>query len=204
MNLNNIYWAGKKESEKNEAASQSSSVEVISNHIYFYSSIDPESILKLNKTLRDTTSKIANQAYSLGIDKNLVGIFLHINSEGGSFHDGMAASDEIRINDIDVTTIIDGFCASAGTLLSCAGKIRWIHKHAHMLIHQISAGFYGKHDELKDREKNLDALMEMIKNFYKEYTKVPSEKIDKILKHDLYFNAKECLDYGLVDKIIGG
>ena len=45
-------------------------------------------------------------------------------------------------------------------------------------------------------------MMDTIKNVYKEYTKVPVKKLDEILKHDLLWDAKKCLDYGLVDEII--
>ena len=51
--------------------------------------------------------------------------------------------------------------------------------------------------------KNLDKLMETIKKIYSKYTKIPNEKIDEILDHDLWLNADECLEYGLVDEIVG-
>ena len=45
-------------------------------------------------------------------------------------------------------------------------------------------------------------MMDTIKNVYKEYTEVPMKKIDEILKHDLFWDAKICLEYGLIDEII--
>ena len=71
-----------------------------------------------------------------------------------------------------------------------------------MLIHQLSSGFWGKYAEIEDEKKNCDKLMELIKSIYGEYTKVPEEKIDELLKHDLWWDAETCLEYGLVDKII--
>ena len=56
---------------------------------------------------------------------------------------------------------------------------------------------------LQDEMKNLDKLMETIKKIYSKYTKIPNEKIDEILDHDLWLNADECLEYGLVDEIVG-
>ena len=44
--------------------------------------------------------------------------------------------------------------------------------------------------------------MELIKSIYGEYSKVPEKKIDELLKHDLWWDAKTCLKYGLIDKII--
>ena len=45
-------------------------------------------------------------------------------------------------------------------------------------------------------------MCETIKNVYREYTRVPMDKIDEILKHDLLWDAKQCLEYGLIDEII--
>lgn len=62
---------------------------------------------------------------------------------------------------------------------------------------------WGKYEELKDEVKNLDKLMTMIKQVYAEYTKIPEAKIEEILKHDLWFDANECKEYGMVDGIVG-
>ena len=56
--------------------------------------------------------------------------------------------------------------------------------------------------QIEDEKKNLDLMMETIKSVYKEYTKVPMRKLDEILKHDLLWDAKMCLKYGLVDEVI--
>ena len=45
-------------------------------------------------------------------------------------------------------------------------------------------------------------MMDTIRNTYKEYTKVPIEQIDEILKHDLFWDAETCKSLGLIDEII--
>lgn len=42
----------------------------------------------------------------------------------------------------------------------------------------------------------------MIKDIYSEYTEVPEKELDGILKHDIWFDAKTCLKYKLVDEIL--
>jgi len=34
-----------------------------------------------------------------------------------------------------------------------------------------------------------------------KHARIPDRKIDEILEHDLWFDAKTCLKYGLVDEI---
>ena len=44
--------------------------------------------------------------------------------------------------------------------------------------------------------------MRIIKDIYDEHTKIPKKKLKEILKHDLWFDAETCLEYGLIDEII--
>jgi len=55
---------------------------------------------------------------------------------------------------------------------------------------------------LVDDMKNCDTFMNLIKKIYSEYSEVPTNEIDKILKHDIWWDADVCLKYKLVDKII--
>ena len=190
------YWAEDAPPDKNESLP----VEVVSNHIYFYDRINNESILKLNKAIMETTGKIASGKITFGIKD--VPLYLHINSGGGLIFEGLAVMDTILNNESPIITIVEGRAASAATFLSIVGKERWMRKHSYMLIHQLSATYWGKFHELKDRMKNAEKLKVLIKDLYKEYTKVPMEKIDEILDHDLYFDADKCIEYGLVDRYV--
>ena len=175
-------------------------LEVINNRIYFYSGIERKNILMLNRTIRELGSDILHSAIIL--ETPPASIFLHINSHGGDLFTGMAAVDEIIKSKVPITTVIDGCAASAATLMSVVASHRQINKHAYMLIHQLSSGTWGKYRDFKDEMKNLDSLMDMIKGVYLEYTKLPLDKLEKILDHDIWFDAETCLKYGLVDEII--
>jgi ATP-dependent protease ClpP protease subunit len=70
------------------------------------------------------------------------------------------------------------------------------------MIHQLSSNFWGTYSNFEDEKENLDLMMKTIKDVYKQYTKLPMKKLDEILKHDLMWDAKTCLGYGLVDEIV--
>ena len=129
-------------------------------------------------------------------------IILHINSYGGSVFAGLSAVDYIKSSKIPVTTVIDGCAASAATLMSCVGAHRQMNKNACMLVHQLSGAMWGKFQEMQDDMQNSEMLMEKIKNIYKEHTKIPKKEMDNILKHDIWWEAEKCLQYGLIDEII--
>jgi ATP-dependent protease ClpP protease subunit len=178
-------------------------LETVYNRIYFYSEIDRGAVLNFNKNLREMANSHISDAQIRGIDKP-VHIQLHIQSYGGGIFSGFAAMDELIevAKLVDVHTVIDGCCASAATFISIMGTTRYINKHAFMLIHQLSNVMWGKYEEFRDEMTNMDILMETIRNLYREKTRLPEDKIQEILKHDLWFDANKCLEYGLVDAIL--
>ena len=178
----------------------SETVEVSANRIYYYCEVDRREALKFNKALENLEKKILANAISL--DTNPANIFAHINSFGGSVFAGLSSVDYIKKSKVPVHTIIDGCAASAATLMSVVGEHRQMHSHSFMLIHQLSSVMWGKYEDLKDDMKNNDLLMKTIKDIYVEHTKIPKRQLNKILKHDLWWDAETCLKYGLVDEII--
>jgi ATP-dependent Clp protease protease subunit len=80
-------------------------------------------------------------------------------------------------------------------------KKRFISPNAFMMIHQLSGGVGGKMGEISDEFTNLKELMEVIKRLYTEHTQLSQNKLNKLLKHDLYLNAKKALKYGLADEL---
>ena len=202
------FWISEVDSEPKEAkiatddgdSESENRVSSANNRIYFYSEVNRTKVLSLNKNIQTIGTKLQNHANSLNIATPE--IYLHINSYGGSVFAGMAAVDYIRKSRADVVTVIDGCAASAATLMSVVGKRRLINEHSFMLIHQLSTSMWGKFEDLKDDMKNNELLMKVIKTIYEEHTKIPKKELSKILKHDLWWDAKTCLKYGLVDEII--
>jgi len=179
----------------------SSSIKVVENTIFFYADVTEQSALDLNCTLYELDAKLKNTYNFLGPDF-VPHIKLRINSYGGSVFAGMAIIDTIRNLKSEVHTYIDGAAASAATIISVVGKKRFIGKNSFILIHQLSSGSYGKFSEMEDDMENNRRIMKMIKDIYKQYTKVPMKQIDEILKHDLWFDSSKCLDLGLVDEVL--
>ena len=70
-----------------------------------------------------------------------------------------------------------------------------------MLIHQLYSEYWGKMNELEDEFKNLQILMDRIKNIYKEHAKIPKKELSEILKHDLWWDSEKCMKFGLVDEL---
>ena len=177
-------------------------IKKIDNHIYFYTDVEQSSILQLNLTLKELEKEILS--YSSKFNSEPAKIYLHINSPGGDLYSALSAVDTIINLKVKVVSIIEGFAASAATIISVVASERVIQKHAYMLIHQLSSGFWGKYQEFEDEAKNLDRLMKMIKEIYKEYTQIKmsgKNGLNECLKHDLLWDCNECIKVGLIDRI---
>ncbi len=169
------------------------------NHIYFHAEVDRGSVFELIEHLRKCELDNIINAHKFCIDE--IPIYLHINSLGGVVFDAMTAIDAIQSCRVPVHTIIEGSTASAGTLISVVGKKRYMRPNAHMLIHQLSAGSWGKMAELEDDFENNKILMDKIMTIYKEHADIPKKQLGEILKHDLWWNFETCSKYGLIDEI---
>ena len=196
------YWGEKKPPVKKNAQNTPTEkhIAVHENKIYYYANVNRESVAELNKKIGELESKSLTLGHNLDIEPPTLKLL--INSGGGSITAGISSMDTILRCKVPVETYVDGFSASAATFISVVGGRRFMSRNSYMLIHQLSSSLWGKYSEIEDEKKNLDLMMETIKNVYKEYTKVPMKKLDEILKHDLLWDANTCLKYGLVDEII--
>jgi len=188
--------------EELEFDSLSSNIKIINDKILFYSDIDDVSILELNKALLELDLKLQQLKLTLSSSDYTPTIHLHINTGGGSIHSAFAAVDTIRNLKSQVHTYIDGNNASAGTLISIIGHKRYMGLHSHLLIHQLSSEVYGKFQDIEDEFYNCSNLMNLLKQYYKKYTKIPMKKLEDLLKKDIWLTAEECLTYGIVDEIL--
>jgi ATP-dependent Clp protease protease subunit len=168
------------------------------NHIYFHSEVTRDSIFELTRLIRQAEEACVLTAMRYNLPE--VPIYLHISSFGGSIFAAFTAIDVMRTCRVPIHTIIEGATASAGTLISVFGARRYITKTAYMLIHQLSAGCWGKMNEIEDEFQNLQELMRKIYKIYKRKTTIPKEELKELLVHDLWLNAKKSIEYGLVDE----
>jgi len=131
-------------------------------------------------------------------------IRLHINCPGGSVPDGFAIIDTINSLKSPVYTIIEGEACSMAGIISVCGKKRYITKYGIWMAHDMAGGVYGEDYTTKTiaRVKFLEQYCKLTKNFLKEYTKLTDKDIEKATNKELWFFPDECLEKGIVDKVI--
>jgi ATP-dependent Clp endopeptidase proteolytic subunit ClpP len=139
----------------------------------------------------------------LGLSDIRPEIRIWIRSDGGDLHAGMSVMDCIAsMERVKVRTIADGVCASAATFLLLGGRTRHMTENSYILIHQLNIdGTWGKFEDFKDQMDNLQKFMERFREIYLRETRIPEEKLHKILKRDRYMDADKCLKWGIVDSV---
>jgi len=174
-------------------------ISIRDNHVRFHGDLDQKSCFSLIEKLQEANDNVSKHSGRFGEPS----VVLYINSGGGDVYAALGVVEYIRSLPA-VTTICEGVVASAAVLISLAGTERFIGKHSYMMIHEIRSTAWGKFTELKDDMKNNRKLMKDMKKYFRERSgeKLPDDKLDDVLKHDILWSAKKCLKYGLVDNII--
>ncbi len=185
------------------------------NTIYFNAEINRKTmsilinyLLVLEKKLIDKKKNLKrkfddlleNEDFTITCDAKP--ITLYITTYGGDVYQVFSAIDTIKNLKIQVNTVCKGLVASAGTLLSLAGKKRYITKNSYMLIHEIRSGHSGKYTYLQESFENSTQIMNHVKTYYLENTNMTENELNIQLKKDNTWDAKTCLEKGLVDEII--
>jgi len=169
------------------------------NHVYFYCDVTRSSVYKLMTCIHEARDYSVITSMKLNIEE--IPIYLHINSNGGFIFAANSIVDLIINSNVPIYSIIEGACASAATLISIVCNKRYIRKHSHMLVHQLSSVVIGKMNEIDDEHANLTKLTEQMKNIYLEHTKMNNKTLTALMKKDLWLDSNECLRHGLADEL---
>ena len=167
------------------------------NHIYFYTDVNQESCLDLNRKITALNKELLK--YAIEYDCEPPNIYLHINSYGGCLFSAFSVIDTIKNSRVPIVSIVEGNAASAATMISMVCKKRYITQNSFMLIHQLSSASSGNFEALKDDFLNDTKLMELIYKLYRENTTMSEKEIKNVLKRDIWWSSEECIKAGLVD-----
>lgn len=169
-----------------------------------YSKLLKERIVFLSGEITD---EVANLIVSELLYLNSLGnddIYLYINSPGGSVTAGMAIYDTMNFIKADVVTICVGMCASMGAFLlssGCKGK-RMSLKNGEVMIHQPLGGVKGQASDIQIHADRIIKMKKKLNSILASNTSKDMKVIERDTERDNYMDAKEALEYGLIDIII--
>lgn len=155
-----------------------------------------------DKSAKDVVSKML----LLEADKPGEEIKFYINSPGGVVTSGMVIYDTMRMLKSPVSTICMGLAASMGSILLSGGKKgkRFIYPSGEVMIHQPSLGGYirGVSSDLEIQARQTKRVKDMGARILAENCSKTTEQILRDFDRDYWMDAKEAIEYGIVDKIV--
>ncbi|MCT4620524.1 MAG: ATP-dependent Clp endopeptidase proteolytic subunit ClpP [Marinisporobacter sp.] len=170
-----------------------------------YSRLLKDRIIFLGDEVNDhTASLVVAQLLFLEAEDPDKDIMIYINSPGGSITAGMAIYDTMQYIKPDVSTICIGMAASMGAFLLAAGAKgkRYALPNAEIMIHQPLGGTRGQAEDIRIHAERILKMRETLNKILSERTGQPLERIQKDTDRDNFMEAKDAVEYGLIDKVI--
>ena len=168
-----------------------------------FSRLLQDRIILLTGEINDNVAAIivSELLYLDSINSNDINIY--ISSPGGSIVSGLAIYDTINMINSKVNTIVIGMAASmaAFILASGTGKRKAL-PNAEIMIHQPYGGMEGVASDIDIQAKRLLRTKERINQLLALHCKKDINQIEKDTERDNYMNAKEALNYNIIDEII--
>jgi ATP-dependent Clp protease protease subunit len=133
-------------------------------------------------------------------------ISFFINSPGGMVTSGMVIYDTMQMIKSPVSTVCMGFAASMASILLSGGEKghRFIFPSGEVVIHQpLLGGMYrGTSADLEIQADQIKKTKELGAKILADNCGQTIEKIMKDFDRDFWMDAKQAVDYGIVDKVL--
>jgi ATP-dependent Clp protease protease subunit len=169
-----------------------------------YSRLLKDRIIFIGTEINDQVANVViAQLLFLKMEDPKKDVSLYINSPGGQITSGLAIYDTMNFLGCDINTYCIGLAASMAALLLTAGTKgkRYALPNSRIMLHQPYGGVGGAAEDIRLQAKEILYLKKVIANIMSERTNQKVEKILEESERDFYMNAKEALEYGLIDKI---
>ena len=170
-----------------------------------YSRLLKDRIIFLGEEVNEVTASIT-VAQLLFLESEDPGkdIHLYINSPGGVVTAGLEIYDTMQYIKCDVSTICIGLAASMGAFLLAGGAKgkRMALPNAEIMIHQPSGGARGQATDIQITAENILKTKKRLNEILAANTGKPIETVAQDTERDHYMDAKEALEYGLIDSIV--
>ena len=148
-----------------------------------------------------TPTEFNNDLKTLGAVEEIT---VRINSGGGDVFAAVAIYTRLKEHKAKITVKIDGWCASAATIIAMAGDTIEISVGGIFMIHDPAAGVLGyyKADELKKIADELETIKQSIVNCYMTVSDKSEEEIKSLMTDETWFTGQEAVEAGFCTAVM--
>lgn len=131
-------------------------------------------------------------------------IIVRINSGGGDVFAANAIYTRLKDNAAKITVKIDGWAASAATIVAMAGDVIEIPGNGVFMVHDPSMGLLGYFNEadLVKLTDEIKVIKQSIVNGYALKTGKPADEIASIMAAETWYDGKQAVEAGFCDKLM--
>lgn len=172
-----------------------------------YSRLLKDRVIFLGGVVEDEKANlIIAQMLFLNGEDSKSDIHFYINSPGGSVSSGLAIYDTMQFIRCDVNTYCVGLAASMGAVLLMGGTKgkRFALPNSSVLLHQplIRGNITGPATDLQIEAEEMLRVQARLYRIISSHTGKPLKQIEEDCDRNYWLDAKQSLEYGLVDKIL--
>jgi len=207
MNMNfykNNITRFKEEEEEPEIAVPENPMEKMMGGMMFDKKFMEERKIFLWGEVHDKSAKdITNRLLYLEAMDPGKEITFFINSPGGVITSGMVIYDTMQMISSPVSTVCMGMAASMGSILLSGGEKgkRFIFPHGEVMIHQPSGGGQGTSADLEIMAIQIQKAKQLGAQILADNCGQTYEKVMEDFDRDYWMDAKESINYGIVDGV---
>jgi ATP-dependent Clp protease protease subunit len=167
-------------------------------------------VVRLSDDINSCSCHDFSREISFILSRGLKKIQIIITSPGGGAYHAFAIYDimqSARSRGVDITGIVEGFAASAASMIVLQGcDNRLATKHSRLHLHEMQEWVFmdiQSTSKVEDRANEMKALEKMVVQILSGTTKKSEEEISAFIKRrERWMSAQEALEFGLIDEII--
>lgn len=135
------------------------------------------------------------------LEKNFDRIDIHINSPGGSIHEGLPIFNAIRASQKDIHTYVDGIAYSMGAMIALAGHTVHAAKGSLIMLHNASGSSWGNAKAMRKSADMLDKYDDVLGDLIADKTGKTLDEVKQLWLNmeDNFLTASEAVTAKLVD-----
>lgn len=148
-----------------------------------------------------TPRKFSEDLAALG---NVQEITVRINSGGGDVFAANAIYTRLKDHPAKINVKIDGWAASAATIIAMAGDVVEIPANGIFMVHDPQMGVCGHFsaEEFRKIAAELEIIKQSIVNGYALKTGMPGDEIAALMETETWYDGQQAVDAGFCDKVM--
>lgn len=127
---------------------------------------------------------------------------LHIHSNGGDVFEGYAIYNALRNTGKEITTHIEGVCASIATLIASAGQKIIMNTKSQFMIHNPTvSNTSGDSKDLRNVAGQLDRIKSQLIDSWVGRTKLSKQQLSEMYDNETWLTPEQAKELGFVDEV---